>query len=113
MNSLNLISSNIVNETNIRNETWQQPCSWNCTRQEEREIVKTNKMAACSFNIVEELYSLIDNDPYESDIQLVDADTQPNAEELKKVRKLLDKAYKTRHQPLPNEARKLHPKWYV
>ena len=94
ISSLNSISSNIVNATNIRNETWQQPRGWNRTRQKEQEIAKTNKMVACSINIVEELYSLIDNDPYKSDVQLVDADTQPNPEELKKVRKLLDKAYK-------------------
>ena len=51
-------------------------------------------MAAYSINIVEELYSLIDNDPYETDVQMIDADTQPNPEEWKKVKKLLDKAYK-------------------
>ena len=49
--------------------------------------MKTNKMAVCSINIVEELYSLIDNDPYETDVQMIDADTQPNLEELKKVKK--------------------------
>ena len=53
-----------------------------------------NKMAACSINIAEELYSLLANEPYETDVQTIDADTQPNPEELKKVRKLLDKAYK-------------------
>ena len=51
-------------------------------------------MAACSINIAEELYSLLVNKPYETDVQIIDADTQPNSEELKKVRKLLDKAYK-------------------
>ena len=51
-------------------------------------------MAACSINIAEELYSLLVNEPYETDVQTIDADTQPNPEELKKVRKLLDKAYK-------------------
>ena len=51
-------------------------------------------MAACSINIAEELYSLLINEPYETDVQTIDADTQPNPEELKKVRKLLDKAYK-------------------
>ena len=51
-------------------------------------------MAACSTNIAEELYSLLTIDPYETDVQTIDADTQPNPEELKKVRKLLDKAYK-------------------
>ena len=51
-------------------------------------------MAACSINIAEELYSLLTTDPHETDVQTVDADTQPNPEELKKVRKLLDKAYK-------------------
>ena len=50
-------------------------------------------MAACSINIAEELYSLLTTDPYETDVQTIDADTQPNPEELKKVRKLLDKAY--------------------
>ena len=55
---------------------------------------KINKMAACSINIAEELYSLLANKPYEPDVQTIDADTQPNPEELKKVRKLLDKAYK-------------------
>ena len=51
-------------------------------------------MAAYSINIAEELYSLITTDPYETDVQTLDAETQPNPEELKKVRKLLDKAYK-------------------
>ena len=51
-------------------------------------------MAACSINIAEELYSLLTIEPYEPDVQTIDADTQPNPEELKKVRKLLDKAYK-------------------
>ena len=51
-------------------------------------------MAACSINIAEELYSLLTTEPYETDVQTIDADTQPNPEELKKVRKLLDKAYK-------------------
>ena len=51
-------------------------------------------MAACSINIAEELYSLLTIDPYETDVQTIDADTQPNPEELKKIRKLLDKAYK-------------------
>ena len=55
---------------------------------------KINKMAACSINIAEELYSLLANKPYEPDVQTIDADTQPYPEELKKVRKLLDKAYK-------------------
>ena len=67
-------------------------------------------MAACSINIAEELYSLLTTDPYETDVQTIDADTQPNPEELKKVRKLLDKPYKldtsrfqTRHgNCLPN-----------
>ena len=57
------------------------------------KLQKTNKMAASSINIVEQLYSLIDNDPYKSDVQMIDAETQPNPEKLKKVRKLLDKAY--------------------
>ena len=83
-----------MDQINIRNETWQQPCGWNDTRQKEREIPKTNKMVACSINIVEELYSLIDNDPYKTNVQMIDADTQPNPKELKKVKKLLDKAYK-------------------
>ena len=56
--------------------------------------MKINKMAACSINIAEELYSLLTIDPYETDVQTIDADTQPNPEELKKIRKLLDKAYK-------------------
>ena len=56
--------------------------------------MKINKMAVCSINIAEELYSLLVNEPYETDVQTIDADTQPNPEELKKVRKLLDKAYK-------------------
>ena len=51
-------------------------------------------MAACSINIAKELYSLLANEPYETDVQTIDANTQPNPEELKKVRKLLDKAYK-------------------
>ena len=51
-------------------------------------------MVVCSINIAEELYSLLVNEPYETDVQIIDADTQPNSEELKKVRKLLDKAYK-------------------
>ena len=51
-------------------------------------------MAACGINIAEELYSLLTTDPYETDVQTIDADTQPNPEELKKVRKLLNKAYK-------------------
>ena len=51
-------------------------------------------MAACSINIAEELYSLLTNEPYEPDVQTIDADTQPNPQELKKIRKLLDKAYK-------------------
>ena len=51
-------------------------------------------MAACSINIAEELYSLLTIEPYEPDVQTIDANTQPNPEELKKVRKLLDKAYK-------------------
>ena len=51
-------------------------------------------MAGCSINIAEELYSLLTIDPYEPDVQTIDADTQPNPGELKKVRKLLDKAYK-------------------
>ena len=51
-------------------------------------------MVACSINIAEELYSLLDNDPYKTDVIMIDADTQPNPEELKKVKKLLDKAYK-------------------
>ena len=51
-------------------------------------------MAACSINIAEELYSLLTNEPYEPDVQTIDADTQPNPEELKKIRKLLDKAFK-------------------
>ena len=51
-------------------------------------------MAACSINIAEELYSLLANEPYEPDVQTIDANTQPNPEELKNVRKLLDKAYK-------------------
>ena len=51
-------------------------------------------MAACSINIAEELYSLLTNDPYEPNVQTIDADTQPNPEELKKIRKLLDKVYK-------------------
>ena len=51
-------------------------------------------MAACSINIAEELYSLLTNEPYEPNVQTIDADTQPNPEELKKIRKLLDKAYK-------------------
>ena len=37
---------------------------------------------------------MLTTDPYETDVQTIDADTQPNPEELKKVRKLLDKAYK-------------------
>ena len=56
--------------------------------------MKTNKMVACSINIVKEVYSLIDNEQYETDVQMIDADTQPKPEELKKVKKLLDKAYK-------------------
>ena len=59
-----------------------------------RKSRKINEMAACSINIAEELYSLLANKPYETDVQTIDADTQPNPEELKKVRKLLDKAYK-------------------
>ena len=51
-------------------------------------------MAACSINIVEVLYSLIDTDPYQTDIQMKDVDVQPSPKELKKVKKLLDKAYK-------------------
>ena len=51
-------------------------------------------MAACSINIAEELYSLLVNKPYETDVQTIDAETQPNPEELRKVRKLIDKAYK-------------------
>ena len=51
-------------------------------------------MVACSINIAEELYSLLTTDPYKTDVQTIDADTQPNPEELKKVRKLLNKAYK-------------------
>ena len=51
-------------------------------------------MVACSINIAEELYSLLANEPYEPDVQTIDANTQPNPEELKKIRKLLDKAYK-------------------
>ena len=51
-------------------------------------------MVACSINIAEEIYSLLDNDPYETDVIMIDADTQPNPKELKKVKKLLDKAYK-------------------
>ena len=51
-------------------------------------------MAACSINIAEELYSLLTTNPYETEVQTIDANTQPNPEELKKVRKLLDKAYK-------------------
>ena len=50
-------------------------------------------MVAYSTNIAEELYSLLANKPYEQDVQTIDADAQPNPEELKKVRKLLDKAY--------------------
>ena len=51
-------------------------------------------MAASSINIAEELYSLLANEPYETDVQTIDADTHPNPEELKKAKKLLDKAYK-------------------
>ena len=51
-------------------------------------------MVACNINIAEELYSLLVNEPYETDVQTIDANTQPNPEEQKKVRKLLDKAYK-------------------
>ena len=58
------------------------------------KLRKINKMAVCSINIAEELYSLLANEPYERDVQTIDADTQPNPEELKKVSKLLDKAYK-------------------
>ena len=58
-----------------RNYTWQQPHAWNSTRQKEWEIAKTNKMAACSINIAEELYSLLDNNPYETDVQMIDADS--------------------------------------
>ena len=51
-------------------------------------------MVASSNNIAEELYSLLVSEPYEQDVQTIDADTQPTPEELKKIKKLLNKAYK-------------------
>ena len=51
-------------------------------------------MAVSSINIVEELYALIDNDPYETDVQMIDANVHPSPEELKIVKKQLYKAYK-------------------
>ena len=53
----------------------------------------TNKMVASSNNIADELYTILVNGPYEEDVQLIEADTQPSPDELKKVRKVLDKAY--------------------
>ena len=44
--------------------------------------------------MVEEIYALIDNNPYETDIQMIDASVHPSPEELKIVKKWLDKAYK-------------------
>ena len=50
-------------------------------------------MVASSINIAEELYYLLASEPYEQDLQTIDADTQHTPEELKKIKKLLDKAY--------------------
>ena len=50
-------------------------------------------MVASSTNIADELYAILVNDPYEEDVQVIEADTQPSPDELKKVRKVLDKDY--------------------
>ena len=55
---------------------------------------KTTKMVACRINIAVELYSMIATDQYETDVQSIDPESQPSPEKLKKVRKLLHKAYK-------------------
>ena len=51
-------------------------------------------MAVISTNIADELYAILVNDPYEEDVQVIEADTQPSPDELKKVRKMIDKNYK-------------------
>ena len=51
-------------------------------------------MAAISTNIADELYAILVNDPYEEDVQVIEADTQPSPDELKKVKKSIDKNYK-------------------
>ena len=48
-------------------------------------------MAAISTNIAEELYAILVNDPYEEDVQIIEAETQPSPDELKKVKKLIAK----------------------
>ena len=50
-------------------------------------------MAANSSNITEELYSLLVSEPYEQDVQTIDAEAQPTPEELKKVKKLIDRVF--------------------
>ena len=48
---------------------------------------KINKMAVISTNIAEELYAILVNDPYEEDVQVIEADTQPSPDELKESEK--------------------------
>ena len=62
-------------------------------RGKSRKAKKINKMVATSSNITEELYSLLVSEPYEQDIQTIDAEAQPTPEELKKVKKLIDRAF--------------------
>ena len=50
-------------------------------------------MAASSTNIAEELYAILVNNPYKEDVQVIEADTQPSPDELKKVKKVIDKDY--------------------
>ena len=91
-----MISSNIVDQTRLDEKIIQgnNHVLGIIPGKKSGKLRKINKMVTCSINIAEELYSLLVNKPYETDVQAIDADTQPNPEELKKVRKLLDKAYK-------------------
>ena len=50
-------------------------------------------MAATSSNITEELYSLLVSEPYAQNVQTIDAEAKPTPEELKMVKKLIDKVY--------------------
>ena len=51
-------------------------------------------MAASSINITKELYTLLETDLYETDVQMIEDEVQPSPEDLKKIKKVIDKWYK-------------------